>query len=410
VAEEEPKKLKKWQRMPKRFLLFFVVLALFFSTFYLGWWVGTSKTRIGDQQVVNITLGKPKEVDFSLYWEAWSDLKSKTIFSADAQKMIDGSIAGMAASLGDPYTTYFNKAENQRFREDIAGEFSGIGVEIIQKDNLLTVVTPLSGSPAEKAGLKPRDIILKVDDTDTATLGFNETINRIRGDKGTEVKLTIARDGVENSLEIKIVRDTIVVKSVELETKDSGGKKILVIKVRQFGDDTGSLFSQIVSDAKKSKPDGIIVDLRNNPGGYLETAVDVSSYFLDGGVVVTEKGKSDKTKEYKTTKQHLLKGIPTVVLINGGSASASEILAGALQDRGAAKIIGEQSFGKGSVQELVELSDKSALKVTVAHWLTPNGRLIDKEGIKPDIEVKNEENSDQDKQLDRAIQYLVSGN
>lgn len=396
--------------MPKRFLLFFVVLALFFSTFYLGWWVGSSKTSIGDQRVVNVSLGKPKDIDFSIYWEAWSQLKSKTIFQPDAQKMIDSSIVGMAASLGDPYTTYFNKAENQRFREDISGEFSGIGVEIIQKDNLPTVVAPLSDTPAEKAGLKPKDVIIKVDGTDTTTIGFNETINRIRGEKGTEVTLTITREGVENPIDIKIIRDTIVVKSVQSETKNSGGKRILVIKVRQFGDDTGSLFAQVVSDAQKSRPDGIIVDLRNNPGGYLETAIDVSSYFLEGGVVVLEKGKDDKTKEYKTTKQHLLKGIPTAVLINSGSASASEIFAGALQDRGAAKLIGEQSFGKGSVQELVELSDKSALKVTVAHWLTPSGRLIDKEGIKPDIAIKNEENSDQDKQLDRAIQYIVSGN
>ncbi len=395
--------------MPKRFLSFFFLLLIFFGTFFLGWWLGQGETRIGDSKIVNLNLGKPKNVDFSLYWEAWSKLKDKTIYPIDAEKMIDDSISGMAASLGDPYTTFMGKSDNKRFKEDISGEFSGIGVEIIQKDGVPTIVAPLSDSPAEKAGLKPKDLIIEVDREKTSDLGFEETINHIRGEKGTEVKLLILPEGAADPVEIKVQRDTIVVKSVESETKQSAGKKILYIKIRQFGDDTAALFSEIANEAVKNKPDGIVVDFRNNPGGYLESSINLSSYFLDGGVVVNEKGKNDKTKEYKTTHESTLLGIKTAVLINGGSASASEIFAGALQDRGAGKIIGEKSFGKGSVQELVELSNGSALKITIAHWLTPAGRLIDKDGIKPDIEIADDEKTGQDEQLDRAILFITSG-
>lgn len=402
------KKTARLKIVPK-IIAFLLILACLYLVFVLGYTFGQKgkSIGIGPKNVVNTEVGKPNDIDFSLYWEAWNKMMQKSALNPDPKKMIYGSISGLLSSTGDPYTVFFSPEENKQFRDDIQGQFDGIGVELVSKDNLPTVVAPLSGSPAEVAGLKAGDIILEVDGTKTADLGFNDVINKIRGQKGTEVKLSVARANKDQPIEIRVTRDTIVVKSVEWKFERKDGKKYANVKIRQFGDDTDKLFDDFVNEAVKEKPDGIIVDLRNNPGGYLESAVTLASYFLDGGTVVIEKDKNDVGREYKVVKKARLKGFKTAVLVNEGSASASEIFAGALQDRKAGKLIGEKTFGKGSVQELVDLSDGSAVKITVAKWLTPNGRAINKEGIEPDITVLMPDDLKGDVQLDRAVQYII---
>ncbi|MEI6498731.1 MAG: S41 family peptidase [bacterium] len=390
---------------------FILIFGLGLSVFWYGYSLGKkgADLSIGDKKVINTTVGSPSDIDFSLYWEAWNKLKDKSVYDLDPQKMIYGSISGLMSSLGDPYTTFFTPEDNKRFKEDIQGEFSGIGVEIVSKNGLPTVVAPLSGSPAEKAGIKAGDIIAKIDDKKTSEVSFNEAINLIRGEKDTKVKLEIVRAGVDAPINIEVVRDAVVVKSVEWKDYTESGKKLMYVKVSQFGDDTDQLFGQFVDEAVKANPDGIIVDLRNDPGGYLETAINLSSYFLDGGVVVQEQGKDKQVKQYKVTKPARLKNFKTVILVNQGSASASEIFSGALQDRKAGTLIGEKTFGKGSVQELIELTDGSAAKITVAKWSTPNGRQINELGIEPDIAVVANTDITNDNVLARAFEFFTNG-
>lgn len=390
------------------FFFGFLIIAagLFFFGYNLGQ-KGQAIPGIPLKGITNTEVGKPAAVDFSLFWEAWNKLVQKSVATPDSEEMLYGAISGMFSSADDPYTTFFTPAENKRFKEDIQGEFSGIGVEIVSKNGLPTVVAPLSGTPAEKAGLKPNDIILQVDDTETKNIGFKETIDRIRGEAGTKVKIKIFRDGSKDPIEMEITREVIQVKSVEMEEKDVEGKRIYDLKISQFGDDTLSLFETAVDQILEDKPDGLIIDLRNNPGGYLTTAIDLSSYFLDGGVVVVEKDKNGQSQEFKVTKKARLKDFKVAVLVNQGSASASEIFSGALQDRKAGKLIGEKTFGKGSVQELIELSDGSAAKITIAKWLTPSGRAINGNGLEPDISVVNDPNTAADEQYDKAIEYLT---
>lgn len=408
----KPDKKKYFNIKNKLFLkvgFFVVLLILALGLFVFGYSLGQKGQAIPGlplKGITNIEVGKPAAVDFSLFWEAWNKLQQKAVVAPDPQKMLYGAISGMFSSLDDPYTTFFTPSENQRFKEDIQGEFSGIGVEIVAKNGLPTVVAPLSGTPAEKAGLKPNDIILQVDDVETKDISVGETINRIRGEAGTKVKLKILREGSQDPIIFEITREIIQVKSVELAKNNANGKKIYDIKIRQFGDDTLTLFEGIVDQVVNDKPDGLIIDLRNNPGGYLETAIDLSSYFLDGGLVVIEKDKNNQSQEFKITKKARLKDFKVAVLVNQGSASASEIFAGALQDRKAGKIIGEKTFGKGSVQELVDLSDGSAAKITIAKWLTPNGRTINGEGIEPDVLIVDDLNTSADEQYDKAVEYL----
>ncbi len=371
--------------------------------------VGLDVTKVVTKtnDVANISSGKPSDVDFSVFWEAWNKLNKNYVNDLKAQDLVYGAITGLLESSGDPYTEFMKPEENKRFNDDISGEFEGIGLEISSVDNLPTVVAPLPDSPAEKAGFKAKDVILEVDGVLTSELGFEETINKIRGKKGTSVKLKVVRSGEENPLEISVVRDSIKVASVSYEIKDNNGKKISYIKIRQFGGDTEELFDKALAQASEQKADSMILDLRNNPGGYLETAVNMASNFLDGGVVVSEVDKSGKKKDFKTSKKGKFLDIKLVVLTNGGSASASEILAGALKDRGRATIIGTKSFGKGSVQVLEDLSDGSAVKVTIAKWLTPKGDHIDKVGIAPDIEIEDKDDIEGDETLSKALEEIT---
>ena len=339
-----------------------------------------------------------------------SILKSKYYDSSKIsdQKIFDGALAGIVASVGDPYTNYFNEELTKSFSEEMSGSFSGIGAEIAIKDNALTVVAPLPNTPAEKAGIKAGDKILKINNEDTSGMSSDVAVSKIRGEKGTEVSLSIYQMETKTTKDFKIIRDNIVVESVTYEKKNDVG----VITISSFNDNTSSKFKEVVKDIiadKKIK--GIVLDLRNNPGGYLSTAIDVSSYWLNrGDVIVSEKNKTSETNPHKASGSNILTNYKTVVLINEGSASASEIVSGALHDHNKATLIGKKSFGKGSVQEYQEFGDGTAIKVTVAEWFTPNGLNINKNGINPDVEVDytlDDFNKNKDPQMDKAIEYIL---
>lgn len=408
----ENKKIKKKRSAAlwvKRVLVVFIVGVVLGTTFLLGYASGLRGVNLGAtlpvERIVNKNSGKPADVDFSTFWEAWGKLSQNYVGKVDAKTLVQGAISGMLAATRDPYTVYLKPEDNQRFMDDISGEFDGIGVEITQVDSMPTVVAPLPDSPAEKAGLRAKDVIAEVDGKKTSEMAFDDVINNIRGKEGTKVTLTVIRSGSEEPLKITVTRAKITVESVTTEVKNYQGKQYYYIKVRQFGDDTSSLFEKAANEIKKNNYAGIILDLRNDPGGYLETAVDLSSYFLDGGIVVSEVDRNNIKQESKTTRKAILKDYKLAVLINDGSASASEILAGAIKDRKAGTIIGQKSFGKGSVQILEELSDKSAVKITVAKWLTPNGGTIDGVGIEPDIIIENKDATDED-YINKALEIL----
>lgn len=380
-----------------------VLLALLL-VFWGGILVGRQNTLLQTppSSVGNATQNQPS-VNFGLFWEAWNKLNDLYVIAPNDQDRLYGSIAGMTNALGDPYTYFLKPEAAKKFNDDITGNFEGIGAELVMKDNLLTVVSPLDNSPALKAGLKAGDVIFKIDGQDTPST-IDESIAKIRGTKGTVVVLTVARDG--KPVEIKITRDRVDIKSVIYTKKETVG----VIKINQFSGNTVELLDQSLAQAKKDGVKSIVLDLRNNPGGLLDVAVSVTSRFIDPNLtVVVERDKNKQESTLKTESATQQSNLPLVVLINKGSASASEIVAGALQDYGRAKLIGETSFGKGSVQSVQTLSDSSSLRVTIAEWLTPKKREINKIGIKPDLEVKISDEdiaSNRDSQLDEAIKLL----
>ena len=323
------------------------------------------------------------------------------------KKLFYGALHGMVASIGDPYTVFMDPKIAKEFNEDLAGAFEGIGAEIGIKKDVLTIIAPLPGMPAEKAGLMAGDKVLAIDGETTAGILIDEAVNRIRGESGTEVVLSITRDGGKTIEDISVIRGKITVSSVRTNARDDN---IFVITITNFNDDTKSLFDKAVHEAIEKNPRGIILDLRNNPGGYLDTAIEVASEWVEEGDVVSEKYTDENIIEHLARGRARLKGFPTVVLVNQGSASASEIVAGALQDYKIAAIIGKTTFGKGSVQTLNKFNDGSSIKVTVAKWLTPSGRSINDEGIEPDetIDLTVEDfTNDIDPQMDRAIEILT---
>lgn len=352
-----------------------------------------------------------QDVDFSQFWSVWDILKNEYVDKGKLtdKQMFYGALRGLVSSANDPYTVFMEPKVAQEFADDLAGTFEGIGAEIGMKNEVITIVAPLSGMPAEKAGLKAGDKILAINGESTNGLSVDEAVNKIRGPKGTEVTLSIYRNGFEKAKDYKITRDVIVVKSVKTEMRKDG---IFVITVSNFNDDTKELFANAVREIAEKNPKGIILDLRNNPGGYLDTAVDMASQWVEDGVIVTEQFSEDKKNEYPARGRADLKNYPTVVLVNQGSASASEIVSGALKDYQKATIVGMKTFGKGSVQTLEELNDGSSLKITIAKWLTPKGNNINEQGIAPDVEVdltNDDYNNSKDPQLDKAVELLTKG-
>lgn len=392
----------------KNFLKFLAIIIIVSGIYFGGYLVGHRNLEFEKgyiPKIANTELSKPTEIDFSLFWDAWNIVKDKFVGQLNIQKMTYGAIAGMVESLGDPYSMFLDPSQAKNFAEDLKGSFDGIGADMTHKDGKLVIVAPLEGSPAEKAGLKSQDIVLKIDKADVAEMTFQDAIAKIRGKKGTEVTLTVLRQGWPDSKDFTIKRETITVKSVRYEMKGD----ICYIRISQFGDDTVDLAKKAADFVLEHNARSIVVDLRNNPGGYVDAVTDITSLFIDKGVVVIEEYKDGKRDELKTTLIPRLRDQKLAVLTNGGSASASEIFAGAIQDNGRGILIGEKTFGKGSVQNLEKLKDDSEVRITIAKWLTPKGRTIDKEGIKPDIEIKltdDDAKAGRDPQLERAIEEL----
>lgn len=355
------------------------------------------------------TEGKEK-IDFSLFWKVWSLLEEKYVGRADldANKLFYGAIKGMLAASGDPYTTFFTPEEQKAFQEDISGVFEGIGAEMALRDGIITVVAPLEGMPAEAAGVRAGDRVLKINGESTENLTLDEAVDKIRGPKGTEVTLTLYSEGEEETHEVTVKRSTILVKSVRYEEKGEG---VALLRVSRFGDDTHGEFKRAVDIVQSQGAKGIILDLRNNPGGLLDEAVDLSGYFLPQGATVVQEEDAEGNKTSLQAKgTNALGTIPVVILINQGSASAAEILAGALREnREDVRIVGETSFGKGSVQELLPVSKDTSVKITVARWLTPKGNQINQVGISPDEKVeltRDDANAKRDPQYDKALEIL----
>ena len=375
----------------------FITLIFIGGSFIFGFYFGKSQCAICP----------PEDLDFSLFWEAYYTLKERFV---DAEKIgnkqiLYGAISGMVKSLNDPYTIFLPPDDSKRFLEDVKGQFEGIGIEIGIKKGQLQVISPLEGTPAQKAGLKAGDKILAVNGTSTADLTIEEAVNLIRGPKGTSVTLTIFRSDWEKPKEVTITRDIILIPSLKWELKDG---EIAYLKIYQFSEKAIFDFDKVASQILNSPAKKIILDLRNNPGGYLEVAQDIAGWFVERGkiVAIEDFGGKRKNIEYKSKGNGKLGKYPIIVLINQGSASASEILAGCLRDNLNVQLIGEKSFGKGSVQELKKLKDNSSLKITVAKWLTPKGELITDKGLEPDIKVEMESDEEKDLQLEKALEII----
>lgn len=349
-----------------------------------------------------------KDVDFSLFWEVWNRIQQEYIDRPVGEtKLLYGALAGLVASLRDPYSVFLEPEPAKEFTDELEGHFEGIGAEIGIRDNVLTIISPLPESPAESAGLKAGDQVVEIDSYSTENISLNEAVRRIRGKKGTTVTLKVFREKDSGFHEITIIREVIKIVSVKWEMKAGD---VAYIKVTNFHGDTNARFKQTVEEILIKNPKGIVLDLRNNPGGYLDQAVTIASYWLpQGQVVVQEEFAAGERRQHLANGQAQFKAHKTVVLVNQGSASGSEIVSGALQDYGLARLVGEKTFGKGSVQNLEELSDGSAVKLTIARWLTPNGRQINVEGIEPDevVELTEEDFKEgRDPQLDKALEML----
>lgn len=371
-----------------------------------------------DNRATSLILATNTEpLDLRPFWKAIDTLNERFVVTTASssvpsdQDKVWGAIEGMAAAYGDPYTVFFPPKETSAFKEEIRGDFQGVGMEIAIKDNVLTVVAPLKGTPAERAGMTPGDQILKIDKTFTAGLGIDEAIRLIRGPKGTTVTLTVKKNG--DAEDVKIVRDVITVPVIDTKLRDDG---VFVISLYTFSSNSPELFRGALREFILSGTDKLVLDLRGNPGGYLDAAIDMASFFLPTGktVVIEDGGGKSKQQSERSRGYNIFNdNLKMVVLINEGSASASEILAGALREHGVAKLVGEKSFGKGSVQELIEITPETSLKVTIARWLTPFGKSISQNGLEPDMKVevtKKDIENKIDAQMEKAVAILLDPN
>jgi carboxyl-terminal processing protease len=393
---------------------------IIFVSFLLGYFVAHFDTGTGLTNGVislqawrstSVNEAKRRNLDPNLFWNVWDEIQAEYVDhdKINNEALYYGAIKGMVQAVGDPYTDYFDPKANAEFNQDLDGNFEGIGAELSSKDGQLVVVAPLPSSPAEKAGLRAGDAIVAIDGTATHDMDLNQAVDKIRGPKGSVVALTIIHTDSKDAqpVTLKITRDTISYPSVTWKKLDND---IAYLHIVSFNKDVDKKFIKALNEIIKQNPKGLIIDLRNNPGGFLDAAVTISSSWIDKGEVVVKETFTDQGKnvDYKAESTVHAPDVPTVVLINEGSASASEIMAGALQDYGKAVIVGAKSFGKGSVQNLLPFSDGSALKVTVAKWLTPKGRTIQSEGIQPDVVIENPTASatSTDVQLEKAQEVI----
>lgn len=396
-------------------LIAILVLSAFGGGYYFGVLGYKAEVKEALEVKISRTIPPDKNVDFALFWQVWDILSAKYYDKTKLvpSDMVNGAISGMVAALGDPYTMFLSPEQNKIVDEDLSGSFEGVGIEIGFRDGNLAVVAPLSGSPAEKAGLKAGDYIMHIKDSrkgidiDTSGITTPEAVSAIRGPAGTKVSLTVIRDKNPEPIVFEITRAKLDVPSIVLKFVGDS-ESVAHIKINKFASETPSEWDKAIQEViKKPGVKGIVLDLRNNPGGYLQAAVDVAANFLPTGttVVVQEEGGGEKI-EYKTEKFGILQKVPVVILINGGSASASEILAGALRDQRGIKLVGIKSFGKGTVQDPLEITGGAGLHVTTAKWLTPNGTWVHEKGLEPDIVIETGEDVAEDLQLKEAVKIL----
>lgn len=386
--------------------------AVVLAAFFFGWFFGAQDARVSmvgyTPRLVERDLSESR-ADFSIFWRAWDLLVEKYDGNVDYKAMIYGAIRGMTEALGDPYTVFMTPEEARALDSELSGVIYGIGAEIGLKNNQITVITPLSESPADKAGLLSGDVVISINEESTAKMTLDEAVTKIRGEEGTIVKLNIKRGG--KAKEYKIKRAKININSVNYEVI---GDDIGLIRVSRFDDKTTVKTQEALDEFISKNINKIVIDLRNNPGGYLDESISFTSEFLKEGVVVTEKRDIDgngSRQEYKATGRGRMTqdNVKIVMLINEGSASAAEIVAGALKDHKRAILVGKETFGKGSVQELSNLSGGAKMRITIAHWYTPSGKNIGKKGIEPNYEVdltENDFNNDRDPQLKKALELL----
>ncbi|OGM21414.1 hypothetical protein A2863_00515 [Candidatus Woesebacteria bacterium RIFCSPHIGHO2_01_FULL_38_9b] len=401
----------------RNLLIFSLIVSVSFTFGYFFGYKGfkTTEDRYGKVTITRELPVEKQDVDFGLFWKVWDTLGAKYY---DKTKLVDGdmvygAIQGMVSAIGDPYTVFLPPPDNKVVQEDLQGSFEGVGIQIGFKGKQLAVTAPLPGSPAEKAGVKAGDFIIgikdevKAIDMGTAGITLPQAVQAIRGTSGSKVTLLLLRDGKDEPFEVEIVRRAISVPSVVVEYKDES-KSIAHVKLLKFAAETLTEWDNVISELVSNQNlKGVIVDVRNNPGGYLQGAVEVASDFLEtGDVVVIEESGGDTKNEYKVEKLGRLRNVKTVVLINKGSASASEIFAGALKDHKRATLVGEVTFGKGTIQEPQQINGGSGLHITIARWLTPDGFWVNDGGLKPDIEIEDKEDTQEDEQLLKAVEEV----
>lgn len=400
--------------LQKKFLYSVLILVVAAGIFSSGFWYGKNSQPSIEKVtgLQNLEEGKSQSVDFSLFWDVWAGVQEKYVNRSklDYQKMVYGAISGMLSSLDDPYTVFMTPQENKEFSQSMQGSLEGVGMEVGMRKNVITVISPLENSPAKRAGIMAGDQILKVDDALTSGLTVDETVKLIRGPKGTQVKLTLFRNGWSEPQEKTLTREVINIPIIKFETKQAVGKEVAYLALYQFTDNSVAEFAKKAQEILASGVQGIVLDLRDNPGGYLNSAVDIASWFLPKDeLVVSEDYGNGKKIEHKSSGINKLGSYQIVVLINQGSASASEILAGALRDNLGVKLVGQKSFGKGSVQELQNMKSGTAIKITVAKWLTPSGHSIMEQGLEPDekVELTREDlDNGRDPQLEKALEMF----
>ncbi|MBI4004739.1 S41 family peptidase [Candidatus Roizmanbacteria bacterium] len=418
--------------LSKKFTVILLYISIGIFLFGSGYSLGEYNVKRTKQERLNYSIynttppvsKQVKDIDFQLFWDAWDKVEKKFIDKKklDPQKMYYGAIKGMVASLEDPYTFFLTPEENKQSKDDLNGKFEGIGAQLGLKNNRIVIIAPLKNSPAEQAGVRAGDYVNKVDDVSTKGWTLPQAVSKIRGEKGTKVTLTLEQDGKEKV--VSIVRDQIVVSSVETSYETKKGcvescKKVAYLKLNQFGEHTNTEWDKAVTEISdrysREEIAGMVLDLRDNPGGYLDSAVYLASEFLpQGKLVVKQESTTSENRQYYSQRSGKLRDIPLAVILNKGSASASEILSGALRDYKRAKLVGEKSFGKGSVQEALDLKAGAGLHVTVAKWILPNGDWINSKGIEPEIKIENQlkdgntMTKEEDTQLNKAIEVVLA--
>ncbi len=392
----------------------YALVLAFIITFFGGWYVGRGRTLPAQTNGAGVVLNtqgpseaESRAVDFNLFWKVWNDIKTSYVRQpVDEVDLFYGAMRGLVDALEDPYSDFFDPQTAAEFDQELSGAFSGIGVEIGKRNGTIVVIAPLENSPGSRAGLKPGDAILAIDKQETTDMALDEAVSLIRGQEGTPVELLILPKNASEPKTVTVTRAKIEHTGLRWSVEDG----IAIVKLAGFDNDVDQLLNNFVRDLEqRSDVRGIVLDMRNNPGGYLETAIEVASEWVEQGVIVTERDYLGTERQHQARGRARLANYRTVVLVNEGSASASEIVAGALQDHEKATLVGKTTFGKGSVQKYETLEDGSAFKITVAQWFTPLGRAIDEVGIAPDMEIELTEadfNNDVDPQMDKALELL----